>query len=43
MDTTGTSTAITASEVNKLAKFLKITKEEAFGVYGAFSEFEMGK
>ena len=43
MGTTGSSTAITADEVNKLAKFLNITKEEVFGVIGAFREFGDGQ
>ena len=43
MGTTGSSTAITAKEVNNLAKSLNITKEEVFGVLGAFKEFGDGK
>ena len=42
MGTTGSSTAITAKEVNSLAKSLNITKEEVFGVLGAFREFGDG-
>ena len=42
MGTTGSSTAITAKEVNSLAKSLNITKEEVFGVLGAFREFGSG-
>ena len=42
MGTTGSETAITAKEVNNLAKSLNITKEEAFGVLGAFKEFGDG-
>tara|TARA_B100000085_G_scaffold193746_1_gene177634 strand:+ start:165 stop:2438 length:2274 start_codon:yes stop_codon:yes gene_type:complete len=42
MGTTGSATAITAKEVNNLAKNLNITKEEAFGVLGAFREFGDG-
>ena len=42
MGTTGSSTAITAKEVNNLAKSLNITKEEVFGVLGAFREFGDG-
>ena len=43
MGTTGSSTAITAKEVNNLAKSLNITKEEVFGVLGAFKEFGDGE
>ncbi len=43
MGTTGTATAITAKEVNSLAKSLNITKEEVFGVLGAFREFGSGE
>jgi len=43
MGTTGSSTAITAKEVNSLAKSLNITKEEVFGVLGAFREFGSGE
>ena len=42
MGTTGSETAITAKEVNNLAKSLNITKEEVFGVLGAFREFGDG-
>ena len=42
MGTTGSETAITAKEINNLAKNLSITKEEAFGVLGAFKEFGDG-
>mgnify|MGYP003133520184 CR=1 FL=1 len=42
MNTTGSATAITAKEVNNLAKNLNITKEEAFGVLGAFRQFGDG-
>ena len=43
MGTTGSETAITAKEVNSLAKSLNITKEEVFGVLGAFREFGNGE
>ena len=43
MGTTGSETAITAKEVNSLAKALNITKEEVFGVLGAFREFGDGE
>ena len=43
MGTTGSATAITAKEVNSLAKSLNITKEEVFGVLGAFREFGSGE
>jgi len=43
MGTTGSSTAITAKEVDRLAKSLNITKEEVFGVLGAFREFGSGE
>ena len=42
MGSTGSATAITAKEVNNLAKNLNITKEEAFGVLGAFRQFGDG-
>ena len=42
MGVTGSSTAITAKEINSLAKSLNITKEEVFGVLGAFKEFGSG-
>ena len=43
MGTTGSSTAITAKEVDRLAKSLNITKEEVFNVLGAFKEFGSGE
>jgi hypothetical protein len=43
MGTTGSSTAITAKEVDRLAKSLNITKEEVFNVLGAFREFGSGE
>jgi len=43
MGTTGSETAITAKEVNNLAKSLNITKEEVFNVLGAFKEFGSGE
>jgi len=43
MGTTGSATAITAKEVDRLAKSLNITKEEVFNVLGAFKEFGSGE
>jgi len=38
----GSSAQLTSEDIDKVAKRLRITKEEAFGVLGAFSQFGSG-